>query len=159
MEREQLENIYLVNGIGDFLLRNLGDLMKIHGINARATEGFSKLSEEDKKAYETFIIRYMNSHGLSYRSTIHPQKIYRAFEINYMIKEDPADDYYLNFAGEVWDCNDKNNEFIVEEWGDIEDKNKPGVIEERKESYLRVELKKSETDLWLHITSYGEEWY
>lgn len=159
MEREQLENIYLVNGIGDFQLRNLGDLMKIHGINARTTEGFSKLSEEDKKAYETFIIRYMNSLGLSYRSNIHPQKIYRAFEINYMIKEVPADDYYLNFAGEVWDCNDKNNEFIVEEWGDIEDKNKPGVIEEKKESYLRIEFKNMETDSWLHITSDGEGWY
>lgn len=159
MEREQLENIYLVNGIGDFKLRNLGDLMKIHGINARATEGFSKLSEEDKKAYETFIIRYMNGHGLSYRSTIYPEKIYRAFEINYLVKEEPSNDYYLNFAGEVWDCTDKNNEFMVKEWGDIEDKNKPGVIAERKDSYLRIELKERKESSWLHITYEGEQWY
>ena len=83
MRREQLENIYLINGIEDFELRSLGDLMKIHGINARKIEGFSELSEEDKKVYEKFIIRYMNGHGLSYRSTIYPQKIYRAFEVDY----------------------------------------------------------------------------
>lgn len=159
MEREQLENLYLVNGLGDFKLRNLGDLMKIHGINARTTEGFSKLSKVDKKAYETFIIRYINAHGLGYRSTIYPEKIYRAFEINYKVKEDPADDYYLNFSGEVWDCTDKNNDFKVKSWGDIKDKNKPGVISEKSESYLRIELKERETDSWLHITCGGEQWY
>jgi len=159
LKREQLENIYLVNGIGDFKLRNLGDLMKIHGINARTTEGFSELSEEDKKAYETFIIRYMNAHGLSYRSTIHPQKIYRAFEINYIVKDDPANDSYLNFAGEVWNCTDKNNEFMVNEWGDIEDKNKYGVLAKKKENYLRIELKERDMESWLHITHEGEQWY
>lgn len=133
--------------------------MKIHGINARTTEGFSKLSKVDKKAYETFIIRYINAHGLGYRSTIYPEKIYRAFEINYKVKEDPADDYYLNFSGEVWDCTDKNNDFKVKSWGDIKDKNKPGVISEKSESYLRIELKERETDSWLHITCGGEQWY
>ena len=67
MRREQLENIYLTNGIGDFQLRNLGDLMKIHGINARLIEGFSELSSKDKKSYETFILKYMNMHGLDSR--------------------------------------------------------------------------------------------
>lgn len=159
MEREQLENIYLVHGLGDFKLRTLGDLMKIHGINARATEGFYKLSEEDKKSYETFIISYMNAHGLSYRSTIYPLKIYRAFEIEYLIKEEPDNDCFYNFAGEVWNCSDKNNEFMVKEWGDIEDRNKPGVIAKRKENYLRIELKERDMESWLHITFGGEQWY
>ncbi len=154
-----MENIYLINGIDDFQLRNLSDLLKIHGINVRTTEGFSELSEEDKKSYETFIIRYMNAHELSYRSTIYPKRIYRAFEIDYLIKEDPTDDYYLKFAGEVWNCNKKNNEFMVNEWGDIASKTKNDVIKQKKDSYLRVELKEGDTNSWLHITREGEEWY
>lgn len=78
MKRDQIENLYLVNGLGDFTLRNLGDLMKVHGINARALEGYSTLLDEDKEAYETFIVRYMNAHGLSYRASICPKKVYRA---------------------------------------------------------------------------------
>ncbi|MBS5926168.1 MAG: hypothetical protein ACLS2V_13135 [Clostridium paraputrificum] len=159
MERKQLENIYLSNGIGNFQLKNLGDLMKIHGINARITEGFSELSQEDKKTYETFIINYMNMHGINSRATIYPLRIYRAFEIDYKIKEDPINDYYLKFAGEVWNCTSKDNEFIVKEWGEVENKNMPGVIEEKSDSYLRIELNEMNSELWLHIIDNGEQWY
>ncbi len=159
MRREQLENIYLINGIEDFELRSLGDLMKIHGINARKIEGFSELSEEDKKVYEKFIIRYMNGHGLSYRSTIYPQKIYRAFEVDYLVKEDPNNNFYFKFAGEVWDCTDEDNVVMVKGWGSIEDRNKPGVIKKRGESYLRVEVKEKDSEVWLHIIEGGEQWY
>lgn len=159
MRREQLENIYLTNGIGDFQLRNLGDLMKIHGINARLIEGFSELSSKDKKSYETFILKYMNMHGLDSRATIFPQRVYRAYEVNYMIKEDPTNDYYLNFAGEVWNCTSKDNEFLVIQWGTIENKDIHGVIKEKEISYLRIELNERDSELWLHIIDDGEQWF
>ena len=77
MNREQIENLYFINGIGDFELKNTGDLMKVHGINARTIEGYSELNEEDKKTFINFIINYMNCLGLKLRVNTYPVKVYR----------------------------------------------------------------------------------
>ena len=76
-----------------------------------------------------------------------------------MIKEDPTNDYYLNFAGEVWNCTSKDNEFLVRQWGTIENKDIHGVIKEKEISYLRIELNERDSELWLHIIDDGEQWF
>lgn len=80
MNREQIENLYFINGIGDFELKNAGDLMKVHGINARTIEGYSELIEEDKNTFINFIINYMNCLGLNLRICTYPIKVYKCDE-------------------------------------------------------------------------------
>lgn len=41
MNRRQLENLYKVNGLEDFRLRNTDDLLKVHGINYKGVAGYN----------------------------------------------------------------------------------------------------------------------
>ena len=160
MNESQIENIYFVNGIGDFQLRNLGDLMKIHGINARTIEGFSELSEDDKKSYETFILKVMNSMGMMSRITFTPEKVYRAYDVNFLIKNNDDDSYKI-LGGEVWNIS-TSKLTITRKWKDEElEKNIQGIVleEKSKEDYLRIEFSYGNRKEWLHIIKNGEEWF
>jgi len=158
MDRNQIENLYLVNGLGNFQLRNLGDLMKVHGINARTTEGYSTLSDEDKKAFETFIIKYFNVHGLDYRKYISLLKIYRAFNVDYLVKQE--DDSWYVLGGEVWNCTEANNNYMISSWKDTDEEiNGRDITKEINKSYLRIEYQYEDRKEWLHITENGTQWY
>src|SRR5665647_2293196 len=43
MNRIQLENLYKVNGLKDYRLRNTEDLHRVHSIDFKAVDGYSKL--------------------------------------------------------------------------------------------------------------------
>lgn len=158
MNRNQIENLYLINGLGDFQLRSLGDLMKVHGINARTTEGYSVLSDEDKKAFETFVIRYFNANGLDYRKSINLLKVYRAFNVDYTIKKD--DGTYLLVGREVWNCSEENNNYMISSWKDTDEEiNGRATIKRVNKSYLRIEFEFEDRAKWLHIVNNGNECY
>jgi hypothetical protein len=48
MERFQVENLYKVNGLDDYRLRNTSDLLKVHGIDYRAIRGYDGLDDINK---------------------------------------------------------------------------------------------------------------
>ena len=159
MNRNQIENLYMVNGLGDFRLRNLGDLMKCHGINARNIEGYSELSEADKKAYESFIVNFMNMMGMMSRITFYPKKIYRAYNIDFLIKQSD-DDCYTIVGGEVWNVSNPNDPVKTRKWTD-EDiiYSSDEVVTEKSKEYLRIEYTHRDETEWLHIINNGTEWY
>lgn len=154
MNRQQLEKLYLVNGIYDYKLRNLEDLINVHGIDAAIVKGYSDLNINDRNAFETFIVKYLNSHGLDHRLIINFTKVYRAYEVDYLIRQEEGD---FVFAGEVWNCTNKNTK--VRSWGEIKNKNNPETIKSKTDDYLRVEFKEGKYKIWLHIINEGEGWY
>lgn len=106
------------------------------------------MNDEDKKAYEKFIIKMLNGCGL----------IYRAYEIEYLVQV-PGNDYYIVIGGEV---RNKDTNIISDSWEDKENihlSSKSKVEKEKSKEYLRFEyLYKNEFE-WLHIINNGEEWY
>lgn len=154
MNRQQLEKLYSVNGVYDCKLRNLEDLIKIHNLDVKTIKGYSDLNNNDKNAFEIFILKYFNSQGLDNRLILNFTKVYRAYEVNYLIRQDEGD---FIFAGEVWNCTNKNTK--VRSWGDIKNKNNPNAIKSKTDDYLRVEFKEGKYKIWLHIIDEGEEWY
>lgn len=73
--RFQLEKLYQANGIPDYQLRNITDLFKCHGINAKEVEGYTGLHDIQKRIFEKFIVNYFNRHGMEARATIIPKQI------------------------------------------------------------------------------------
>ena len=132
--------------------------MKCHGINVRSIKGYSSMNDEDKKAYEKFIIKMLNGCGLMYRNSILPLAVYRAYEIEYLVQV-PGNDYYIVIGGEVLN---KDTNIITDSWEDKENiylSSKFKVEKEKSKEYLRFEyLYKNEFE-WLHIINNGEEWY
>jgi hypothetical protein len=75
MNRNQIENIYKANGLDDYQLRNTIDLLKVHGIDTKAVEGYDSLDDINKALYEKFIINFLNRWGMEARATIIPERI------------------------------------------------------------------------------------
>lgn len=75
MNRKQIENLYLVNGIDDFKLRTQEDILKTHGIKVEQIYGFNELGDIHKKIFKGFILNFFNGCGLELRSTLEPVSI------------------------------------------------------------------------------------
>ena len=107
MNRSQLEKLYEVNGLKDYKLRTADDMLRTHGINFKAVEGYTRLDDVNKLLYEKFIVNLFNGLGLDSRITMIPKGIFFVEEIDYLVKEDPKDDYF-NIAGGLVMAIDKN---------------------------------------------------
>lgn len=160
MDRGQIENIYLVNGLGDFRLRNLGDLVKCHGINARTVDGYSELSDEDKESYEKFIVNVMNGMGMMSRVSFVPKRVYRAYDVDFLVKSEDYEDSYSVIGGEVWNISSLEPT-LAHKWNDEDFEISPEEVikEKSKKDYLRIEYSHDNRNEWLHIIKDGEEWY
>lgn len=79
MDIKQIENLYEINGIEDCKLKSTDDLLKVHGIDFRAVDGYNRLDDLSRNVYEKFIVNIFNAWGLESRSTLVPKGIYFAF--------------------------------------------------------------------------------
>ncbi|MCO5388852.1 MAG: hypothetical protein NHB14_27215 [Desulfosporosinus sp.] len=98
MNRFQLEKLYEVNGLKDYRLRTTDDLLRVHGIDFKSVDGYSRLDDVNKMLYERFIVNYFNGFGLDTRLTMIPKGIYFVEDFDYLVKENPEDDYW-NVSG------------------------------------------------------------
>ena len=159
-----MENLYKANGLGNYRLRNTDDLLKTHGIDYKAVNGFDGLTDENKSMYETFIIKFLNGLGLDSRMELKPKAIYRVEHIKYFVKEKPTDECNM-WAGEKVSSIDKHgNKKLLHKHIDKEYKNLP-ISKTSTEYYLRVEythgISKNGKPIneWLHVLKDGTEWY
>lgn len=156
MNRYQLENIYLTNGLKDFKLRTTEDLLKVHGIDFKAVDGYSRLDDLNKTIYEKFIINFFNAQGLEYRDIV-PTGIYYVEEIEYLVKEYPEDDY-MTIAGGMIKTIDRNglktilDNRLHERYKHLE------ITESEPNNYLRIQYKHQGHSEWLHVIN-EKEWY
>jgi len=157
MNRSQLEKLYEVNGLSDYRLGTIGDIIRTHGIDVTAVKGIGKLDEINKELYYEFIVNFMNGQGLDSRATLYPKGIYFVEEFDYLVKENPDDEYW-NVSGGFVMAIDKNGlKTIHRTWKD-EDYAHLEAIEGKHKTYLRFEYEHQGRDEWQHVIG-PKEWY
>ena len=82
METRQLQNLYQINGLTNYQLRDVDDLLRTHGVDYRQTYGFEELSVENRESYKVFLVGYYNGWGLDARLTLIPKSIFYVPEIS-----------------------------------------------------------------------------
>ncbi|KLU63697.1 hypothetical protein DEAC_c43830 [Desulfosporosinus acididurans] len=157
MNRFQLEKLYEVNGLKDYKLKTPEDLLKTHGIDFREVDGYNRLDDLNKQLYSKFIVNFFNGLGLDSRMTLIPKGIYYAEDFDYLVKENPEDDYY-NVAGGVVLAIDRNGVKTVHRTWKDEDHTHLEAIESKHKTYLRFEYEHDGRPEWLHVTD-QKNWY
>lgn len=164
MNRNQIENLYRVNGLGDFILKEPSDLLRVHGIDLRVVDGYAGLDDENRAIYVGFIINIFNATGLDSRAGLIPTGIYLVEESDYLVKEDPEQDYYDVAGGVVFSIDRNGEKTLLHQWEDEDYRHLERIVEEPK-TYLRFEYQ-SGTDsngeprkVWLHVINKGNNWY
>lgn len=157
MDRAQIENIYKANGLTDYKLKSLDDLMKVHGIDPRAVKGYNRLDDLNRLLYEKYIVNYFNAQGLESRATILPEAIYFVESKEYSVKENPDDEYSMD-AGGLLQAIDKNGLKTVLYDRVYEEYKRMDIIIDESEFYLRFEFEQQGRKTWLHVIN-ENEWY
>jgi hypothetical protein len=158
MNRNQIENLYRVNGLVDFRLRSTYDLLKVHGIDFKAVDGYNRLDDLNRSIYEKFIVNIFNAFGLEPRATLIPKGIYYVEDIEYLVKENPEDDYYQVAGGVVYSIDRNGLKSVLHTWED-EDYKHLKFIESKPTMYLRFEYEQQGRNEWLHVIKDGKDWY
>lgn len=157
MNRFQIEKLYEVNSLNDYRLKTPVDLIKTHGIDYIEVDGFSRLSDENKLLFGKFIVNFMNGLGLESRATLIPRGVYYVEDFDYIVKENPDDEYW-QVAGGVVMVLDKNGlKTIHRTWKD-EDYAHLEMTESKHKTYLRFEYEHQDRQEWLHIID-EKTWY
>jgi hypothetical protein len=158
MERKQIENLYKINGLTAYKLNSTGDILKVHGIDFRAVDGYNRLDDINRSIYEKFIVNIFNAFGLESRSTLIPKGIYFVEQTDLLAKENPEDDYYIVVGGVVMAIDRSGLKSVLYKWEDEDDKHLE-VKESESTQYLRFEYEHQGRREWLHIIKDGKEWY
>lgn len=157
MNRFQLENLYKVNGIDNFKLRNTDDLLKTHDINFKAIDGYNRLDDIHRQVYDKFIVNIFNAFGLESRATLIPKGIYYVEDIQYLVKENPEDDHYLVVGGIIYAIDRNGLKSVLHTWKD-EEYTHLEIVESEEKNYLRFEYEHDGRSEWLHVTN-EKSWY
>lgn len=155
MEYNQLENIYISNGLNDFLLKDTDDLIKIHGINYKI-KGYENLDKLNKSIYKGFLINFFNTFGLELRSKIVPLKIFYARDTSYCAKTVDDENCYVTVK-RIIEPMGINSTLKSIEYNNC-DCEYVGSLEKEEEYYLRFEYLIDNENEWLHIKS-EKSWY
>lgn len=164
MERFQMENIYKVNGLSDYKIKNIDDLLKCHGIDCDNLNGYKYLKEEDKNVFEKFIVNFYNAHGINRRMTMIPKGIYRVENVEYLVFDKEDKNFIVDSKTEVYELRNNGERILLRTY--VSDGfNESDVREVEKEQYLRYEYDegyvKDNNDRcdWLHVIDEGKQWY
>jgi hypothetical protein len=158
MEREQIENIYKINGLTDYKLNSTEDILKVHGVDFKAVDGYNRLDDLNRDIYKKFIVNIFNAWGLGARATLVPKGIYFVEDISHLGKENIEDDYFIPLGGTIKAIDRSGLKSILHTWNDKEYKHIK-TIENEIHTYLRFEYENDGEPVWLHIEKNGEEWY
>jgi hypothetical protein len=158
MNRFQIENLYEVNGLNDYRIRDTEDLLRVHGIDFKAVDGYNRLDDLNRAIYEKFIINIFNAFGLESRATLIPKGIYWVEDIQYLVKENLEDDYFIVGGGIVKSIDRNGLKSVLRTWSD-EDYKHLEIKENEAKTYLRFEYEHEGRKEWLHVIKEGKEWY
>ncbi|EOD01440.1 hypothetical protein [Caldisalinibacter kiritimatiensis] len=158
MRREQIENIYKMNGLTDYKLKNTEDLLKCHGIDYEKVEGYKQLDDLNKKIYKKFIINFFNGLGLESRADLVPKGIYFVEDIQYLAKEKPEVEYFVVIGGTIMAFNRNGRKSLLYKWEDENYKHLEAK-EEEVTTYLRFEYEHKSKKEWVHVIDGGKSWY
>jgi len=157
MNRFQLEKIYEVNFLKDYKLKNPVDLIKTHGIDYIEVNGFNRLTNENKLLFGKFIVNFFNCLGLDSRMTLIPKGIYFVEDFDYIVKENPNDEYWQVAGGVVMTIDKNGLKSVHRSWKD-ENYAHLEAIKGKAKTYLRFEYEHQERAEWLHVID-SKTWY
>lgn len=136
MNIKQIENLYKINGIDDFKLKSTADLLKVHGIDFKAVDGYNRLDDLSRNVYEKFIVE----------------------DIEYLVKED-FDDEFLTVVGGIVNVIDRNGLKYVHQTRIDEAYKHLEIKENETKTYIRFEYEHDGRMEWRRVINEGEEWY
>lgn len=153
MTRTELEKRYEERGCIDYQLHNLADLEAIHGVNVSDLPGYTDLSDEHRKLFESSIIKFFNAHGMDSRKGLQPKCIHYVREIEYEKAVSKDEGLLVGIEINIIDSETglkkrRLHRYVFEK--DIPFKECRKYTKE----YLRFELKNE----WFHILDNGN-WY
>lgn len=157
MKKSVLEKLYEINGLTDYRLKTLDDLLKVHDIDYREVDGYNRLDDLNRKLYEKFIVNFYNAQGLDSRATLNPMGIYYVEDYKYIAKENPEDDYYVTTESFVMII-DRNGLKTVHKHFKNEKYSHLELIREKSKFYLRFEYEHYENKAWQHVID-ENTWY
>lgn len=157
MNRVQLENLYEINGLKDYKLKTADDLLRTHGVNFKAVDGYTRLDDVNKLLYEKFIVNYINGYGLDTRATMIPKGIYYVEDVELLAKGNPEDEYYTIIGGRVMSIDRNGLKTVLRSWID-ENYTHLGFSESEPERYLRFEYEIDGREEWQHVIN-ERTWY
>jgi hypothetical protein len=162
MNRKQIENLYLVNGITDFKLRSQEDILKTHGIKVEQISGYNELCDIHKKMFKGFILNFFNGCGMELRSTLEPVAIDYVRHTEYSFFDDEFD--CRCSAGFKDEIIMSDGRLVFDKNYTPEDAKGKKIKEDSTQDYLRFEyyeygekFKEESRVSWLHV--YSEESY
>lgn len=159
MNRSQIENLYKVNGLKDYKLKTTEDLLKVHGLDIKAVDGYNRLNDLNRQIYEKFIVNIFNAWGLESRAALVPKGIYYVEHIQQTIEESDEDGKYRLCVGSIINAIDRNGmKYVLHTWRDSHYANHE-ILNEAPEYYLRFEYEYDGCKEWLHVIKEGCEWY
>ena len=151
MDRVKLERLYKERNLNNFMLKTIEDLESIHGIRLDQIEGYTRLSEDEKGKFKTFLVTFFNAHGIGYRD-IQPLKVFIAIEKIYTIDTAAVRDVVIRRVV----VDDKKLE-ISDIWEYEKFKEEKGRLR-TIEKYMRFEYIDNGENRWMHINKLGG-WY
>nr|WP_312289493.1 hypothetical protein [Clostridium chromiireducens] len=162
MNRKQIENLYLVNGIDDFKLRSQEDLLKTHGIKVEQIRGYENLGDIHKKIFKGFILNFFNGCGMELRSTLEPVTVDYVRHTDYSFyDEEFGCRCSAGFKDEIIMA---DGTLVFDKKYTPEDAKGKKIKEDSTQDYLRFEyyeygekFKEEPRVSWLHV--YSEESY
>lgn len=158
MDIAQIENLYKLNGLNDFELKNTDDLLRVHGLDYKKIDGYNRLDDLNRTFYKKFIIKFFNAQFLEVRSQIVLRSINFVEDILYLGKENITNDEFVPLGGTVNAICRNGLKVVIRTWKDDEYKNLH-VLEDEVDNYLRFEYRVNGENEWLHVIKNGEEWY
>jgi hypothetical protein len=158
ISRTQIENLYKVNRLFDYTLRYHEDLLKTHGIDATAIAGYNELSGENRFIFDGFILNVFNACGLESRATLIPIGVYWVEERQYIVKENPSDDFFVGAGSLVRKISKDGSRTVLHKWIHKDYKKLDVILDDKNRYYLRFEYMHHGRKEWLHVTN-EKTWY
>ena len=89
------------------MLHTVQDIQNIHGYDITETTGYEDLTEENKRIFEAYVIRHLNSVGMNTKITMWPKSVHYVRELTYCGPEEWDPEEQRNFRWEI------GKEFII----------------------------------------------
>lgn len=83
-------SLYESRGLTDYVLRTPDDIKAIHNFDITETEGYSDLTDENKKLFCGFMVAYMNGLGMNTKIRLFPRRVNFVRKTTFL-KECPPD--------------------------------------------------------------------
>ncbi len=147
--------LYESYGIHDYRLRTAADVKNIHGFDLAETTGYEDLTEENKRIFEAYVLRHMNSVGMTIKITMWPKSVHFVRELAY-------------YGPEVWDEEDERSyrweigrEWIIlkangrtKKFKKYMDDGKTAADAEMTagKEFLRVDWRMNGQNVWFHVS-------